>query len=154
MTQNAKNWGFRIEIFEKKVWFEISTFEIRYRQNFVKIKKLIPFGPKRPNLEVWAQTFRERMSHLQSAPLGFVSAGFGSFRLVSARFGWFQVVLLVLGFSKYENQTWISWILCTFCWTKCLHIFYEVLLIFYWKFSLHANKIGIIFSWNRFCFWK
>ena len=32
-----------------KVRFEISTFNIGYRQNFVKIRKLILFGHKCPN---------------------------------------------------------------------------------------------------------
>ena len=32
------------------VRFDISTFKIEYRQNFVKIRKLIRFGPKCPNL--------------------------------------------------------------------------------------------------------
>ena len=53
--------------FSKNVRFEISTFEIGYRQNFVKIKKVIPFGPKCPNLEIWAQTFGKRMPDLKSA---------------------------------------------------------------------------------------
>ena len=34
--------------------FEISTFEIGYMQNYVKIRKLIPFGPKVLSLGIWA----------------------------------------------------------------------------------------------------
>ena len=39
------------------VRFEISTFEIGYKGNFVKIRKLILFGPKCPNVSIWAQNF-------------------------------------------------------------------------------------------------
>ena len=49
------------------VKFEISTFEIVYMQNFIKIRKLILFGPKCPNLGIWAKTFRKPMSDLKSA---------------------------------------------------------------------------------------
>ena len=43
--------------------FEISTFEIGYMQNFVKIESY----PKYPNLRVWAQNFRKQIKHLKSA---------------------------------------------------------------------------------------
>ena len=33
--------------------FEISTFEIGYKQDLVKIRKLILFGTKCPNLGIW-----------------------------------------------------------------------------------------------------
>ena len=49
LAQNAKIWGFL------KTNFEISTFETGYRQNFVKIKKLILFGTKSLNFGFWAQ---------------------------------------------------------------------------------------------------
>ena len=49
------------------VRFEISTFEIEYKQSLVKINKLIHFGPECPNVGVWAQNFRERISDLGSA---------------------------------------------------------------------------------------
>ena len=39
------------------VRFEISTFEIAYKQNFIKIKKVIAFGPKFLNLGIWARNF-------------------------------------------------------------------------------------------------
>ena len=48
--------------------FEISTFEIGYMQNYVKIKKLITFGPKSLNLDVWAQNFSKQTSDLKLAP--------------------------------------------------------------------------------------
>ena len=32
-----------------------------YRQNFVKVRKLIFFGPKCPNLGIWPQNFRKQM---------------------------------------------------------------------------------------------
>ena len=37
--------------------FEISTVEIEYMQNFVKIRKLILFGPKCPILGILTQNF-------------------------------------------------------------------------------------------------
>ena len=51
------------------VIFENSTFEIAYRENFVKIKKLIRFGQKCSNLGIWAQKFQKQMSGLKSGPL-------------------------------------------------------------------------------------
>ena len=41
------------------VKFEISTFEIGYMRNFVKIRKLIFFGPKCPNLGIWARNLKK-----------------------------------------------------------------------------------------------
>ena len=58
-----------LKVLKTNVWFEISSFETRYRQNFAKIKKLIPFGSKCLNLGVWDQNFQKRMSDLKSAPL-------------------------------------------------------------------------------------
>ena len=55
-----------LKFWKTNVRFEISTFEIWYKGNFVKIRKLIPFGPKYPN--VWAQNFGKQMSDLRSAP--------------------------------------------------------------------------------------
>ena len=49
------------------VRFKISTFEIGYMQNFVKIRKLILFDLKCLLLEIWAQTFQKPMSGLKSA---------------------------------------------------------------------------------------
>ena len=49
------------------VRFEISTFEIEYRQNFVKIRKLILFDLKCPYLVIWTQDSRKPMSDLKSA---------------------------------------------------------------------------------------
>ena len=49
------------------VKFAISTFEIVYMQNFIKIRKLILFKPKCPNLGIWAKNFRKPMSDLKSA---------------------------------------------------------------------------------------
>ena len=39
------------------VRFEISTFEIAYKQNFIKINKVIVFGPKFLNFGIWARNF-------------------------------------------------------------------------------------------------
>ena len=55
------------KVLKTGVRFETSTFEIGYRENFVKIKKSIAFGPKCTNLGIWAQTFGKRMSDLKSA---------------------------------------------------------------------------------------
>ena len=50
------------------VRFEISTFEIGDKGNFVKIRKLIFFDPKCPNLGIWAQHFGKQMPDLKSVP--------------------------------------------------------------------------------------
>ena len=48
------------------VRFEISTFEIEYRQNFIKVRKLILLDPKCPYLGIWAQNVRKPVSDLKS----------------------------------------------------------------------------------------
>ena len=50
------------------VKFKISTFEIGYLQNFVKIKKSILFGPKYQNLRILAHNFPKRKSDLKPTP--------------------------------------------------------------------------------------
>ena len=55
------------KFWKTNVRFEISTFEIGYQRNFVKIKNLILFGPKYPDLGIWAQNFGKQMSDLKSA---------------------------------------------------------------------------------------
>ena len=50
------------------VRFEISTFEIEYIQNLVKIGKLLLFGPKGLSLGIWAQHIGIQMSDLKSTP--------------------------------------------------------------------------------------
>ena len=57
-TLGSKYWG-------KNVRFEISTFEKAYRQNFIKIKMLILFGPKCPSLRIWAKNIRKTISNLK-----------------------------------------------------------------------------------------
>ena len=47
------------------VKIEISTFEIEYIQKFVKIRKLILFGPKCPNSNLWAPTFQNQITNLK-----------------------------------------------------------------------------------------
>ena len=37
---------------KRNIRFEVSTFEIRYIRNFVKIRKIIHFGAKYPNLGI------------------------------------------------------------------------------------------------------
>ena len=49
--------------------FEISTFEIGYMKNFVKIRTLVLFGPKCPCLEIWARNFQKQMTDSKSPPL-------------------------------------------------------------------------------------
>ena len=46
---------------------EISTFEIEYRQNFRKIKKMILLDAKCPYLGICAQSFRKSMSDMKSS---------------------------------------------------------------------------------------
>ena len=60
--------GLSSKFLKANVGFEISTFKIKYKQNFVKVRKLILFDPKCPYLGIWAQTFRKTMSDLKSAP--------------------------------------------------------------------------------------
>ena len=74
------NWNhycrIRVNVVSLESWFlffftqiaKIWGFETRYMQNFVKIKKLVLFGPKSLNLDVWAQNFSKQMSNLKSAP--------------------------------------------------------------------------------------
>ena len=50
------------------VRFEISTFEVGYKVNFIKIRKLIFFDTKGPNLSISVQHFEKQMSDLKSAP--------------------------------------------------------------------------------------
>ena len=45
-----------------------STFETVRMQNFIKIGKLILFGPKCPNLGIWARNFQKPMTDLKLAP--------------------------------------------------------------------------------------
>ena len=49
--------------------FEISTFEIGYMKNFVKIRTLVHFGPKCQCLEIWARNFQKQMTDSKSPPL-------------------------------------------------------------------------------------
>ena len=56
-------------IFSKaNVRFEISAFKIGYIRNFIKIRMLILFDPKCPNLGIWSRNVREAISDLKSAP--------------------------------------------------------------------------------------
>ena len=51
-----------------KVRFEINTFKIEYRQNFLKVRKFILFRTKYPNLGILARNFRKQMQDLKPAP--------------------------------------------------------------------------------------
>ena len=57
-TQNTQFWGFGLDF--RKRMSELT-------QNLIKIKKLILFGQKCPNLEIWAQIFRKSASDLKTA---------------------------------------------------------------------------------------
>ena len=94
------------------VRFEVSTFEVVYLRNFIKIRKLILFDSKYPNLGIWALIWKTRKSKkFQIFPIlnyWFVSGCFAIFWgrswwfwLVSAGFGSFE---LVPGFSKYNKM--------------------------------------------------
>ena len=48
LAQNTQIWWLGLKIFKKNDRFENSTFEIGYKQDFVKVRKLIIFGPKMP----------------------------------------------------------------------------------------------------------
>ena len=49
---HAQIWGFGVK--KTRVRSKFSTYKIGYRQNFVKNRKLILFGPKCRNLEIQA----------------------------------------------------------------------------------------------------
>ena len=107
------------------VKFEISSFEIGYLRNFVKIRRSIHVSPKCPNLGILAQNFQKQMANLKSAYLKKVHA---KFRFKSILFGrkspivgiWAQNLKiwvvsdgfgsfwLVPGFSKYLFQIGFS----------------------------------------------
>ena len=55
------------KFWKTNVRFEINTFEIRYKVNFVKIRKLMFLDPKCPNLGIWAQNFGKQVPDLKSA---------------------------------------------------------------------------------------
>ena len=44
------------------------SFEVAYILDLAKIRKLILFGRKCPNLGIWAQKFQKPVSDLKSAP--------------------------------------------------------------------------------------
>ena len=111
------------KFYKTNVRFQISTFEIACMQNFVKIKKLIHFGPKWPNSDlksaplklgtekILLKSLKTKFGHLgsnfekqklveNSRFLQFCN--FLLFQVVSqffwgGRFSWFQVVLAVFG---------------------------------------------------------
>ena len=57
------------KFWKTNVRFEISTFKIECKGNFVKIRKLIFFlTQKCPNLGFWAHNFGKQMADLKSAP--------------------------------------------------------------------------------------
>ena len=63
------NFGdFSSKCLKTNVRFEISTFKIGYMRNFVKIRKLILFGPKGLIFGIWAQNVGKQMPDLKSAP--------------------------------------------------------------------------------------
>ena len=63
------NFGdFSSKCLKTNVRFEISTFKIGYMRNFVKIRKLILFGPKGLSFGIWAQNVGKQMPDLKSAP--------------------------------------------------------------------------------------
>ena len=63
----SKFWHLVSKLSKTSAKFEISTFEIEFTQSFVKIRKLL-FGPKGPNLRIWAHNFQKQMSDLKPAP--------------------------------------------------------------------------------------
>ena len=97
------------ELKKKKIFgFKISTFDLRYRQNFVKKLKVNISWPKIPKFGHlgWKSEKRKivessrfpQLWNFASYPvvlqLFFIFlAGVGSFRLVSARFSWFRVLV-------------------------------------------------------------
>ena len=98
--------------------FEISIFKISYKQNLVKIRKLIPFGPRYPNLGIWAENLKnESIRKFQISSIlkiwivlgRFIIFG-GSFRFVSGRFGSLRVLV-----STFLNMGSNGITSCDFC---------------------------------------
>ena len=53
-SKMLKFWDFSSKFWKTNVRFEISTFEIGCKQNFVKIRKLLRLDPECPYLGIWA----------------------------------------------------------------------------------------------------
>ena len=51
---------FVLKLLKTNVRFEISTFEIVYKQNLAKLTKLKLFGPKCTNLGIWFKVFEDQ----------------------------------------------------------------------------------------------
>ena len=155
------------------VKFEISSFEIGYLRNFVKIRRSILVSPKCPNLGILARNFRKQMANLKSAYLKKVHAKFrlsqyflaekaqlwvfglkiwkfGSFRMVSARFGSFRVLVSTFSRLVFHNfrmkvfhyQKTLYNCFCVFallCFTKniCIGFIFLFLLICFGDRSSH-----------------
>ena len=95
MIQNAQIGDFSWKFSKANVRFESSTFKIEYRQNFVKIWKLIRFGPKCPNLCIWAGKFCWKIRKLiflaQNTKFGRLGSEFEKRKLVrNSRFPNFE----------------------------------------------------------------
>ena len=109
------------------VKFEFSTFEIGSMRNFVKTIKSILFGPKYPNVGICNRSLNnESEKEIPDFPsfeilgrFGSFRNFFGSFRLVSARFGCFCLPRLE------QIRTWFTGRF--FCWRerkkqKCFNV--------------------------------
>ena len=116
------------------VRFEISTFEIGYRQNFAKIRKLIIFDPKCPYLGIWAQNFQIPMSDLKSA-----QSKYSAWKILLKRLeSWYfltqnaQICTFGLKIFKKQCQIWNS------------HLWTKVQTKFHWKIIL--NNWSVTYS--------
>ena len=68
MAQNAQISRFELKVLKTNARFETSTSKTEYKQSFIRITKIILFGPKCSNMGIWAQDFREQMSDSKSVP--------------------------------------------------------------------------------------
>ena len=126
LTQNANIWGFGLTLSKTNVRFEISTFEIKCRQNFVERLESWYFFAK--NTQVWAfglevwKTKAIRKFYISQilkfwAAMGrftfffdVVLAGFSWFRLAFAGFCSFWLVLACYGILFGLCKSWTSYL--------------------------------------------
>ena len=86
------------------VRFEISTIKIEHRRNFVKIRKLILFGSKCPNLSICTQTLKIESRKFKIFPVLKFWIVSGCFAFSEGRFGCFGSFWLVSSFWRVLDR--------------------------------------------------
>ena len=57
-----------LKVLKTNARFETSTFKNRIQASFIRITKIILFGPKCSNMGIWPQNFWKQMSDSKSVP--------------------------------------------------------------------------------------